>query len=159
MAVPAKLLYEDVSDDSVRSRAEVAASLRARCSPPPGGGCGLPIPFGIDAVRPAATRAFLGPKPAKRTHACQCCGPSPPKASARRTIARIGSRDEACGAPVSTNAGLRCGRLRPAALACDYVQDAACEAHATSGFGPLMAAPSKPCAPPEHAFSRRNRSF
>ena len=74
MAAPAKLLYEDVSDDSVRSRAEAAASLRASCSPPPGGGCGLPIPFGIDAVRPAATRAFLGPKPAKRTHACQSCG-------------------------------------------------------------------------------------
>ena len=47
------------------------------------------------------------------------CGPSLPKAAARRALARIGSRAEACGAPVSTDAGLRCGRLRPAALTCD----------------------------------------
>ncbi len=58
-----------------RSRAEATTSLSASCSPPPGGGCGLPIPGGIEAVRPTATRALLGAKPAERTHACQSCGP------------------------------------------------------------------------------------
>ncbi len=61
---------------SVRPAAErrgLPRAVRRVCSPPPGGGCGLP----------ALPRAFSrGQKPAERTH--------------------------------STDAGLRCGRLRPA---------------------------------------------
>ncbi len=41
-------------------------------------------------------------------------GPSRGEAAARRAVARIVSRVEACGGAHSTDAGLRCGRLRPA---------------------------------------------
>ncbi len=153
VAAPAKLLYKNVLDNSVRSRAEgPAASRSASCSPPPRGGCGLPIPFGIEAVRPTATRALLGAKPAERTHACQSCGPPLREAAARRTYVRFPFDPQpsggTCREPFGELQTSARGRLRAAALSRELVRVEACEAFATSGrvLRPADGCDVEPCA-------------
>ena len=109
-----------VGSPPVRAEACGEHACLQNCGPPraeAAGGCGPPmaVPSScIEPVRPAAERRDL-----RRTLARSC----PPPCCGCRPHVRFERGPKPAESTHSSDAGLRCGRLRPAAFACDACSD------------------------------------